>query len=389
MKHSLNRKINTRLEFSDEQAMVLESAKAFCRDNSNIEQVRVLLQSENLPDHTGFDRALWNASVELGWLGLGIPEEYGGSDIGIGSSVAIAEAMGRYLLSTPFQSCTLAAQMILRGATEQQKKEWLPQIASGAIVTPALLDNEDWGAQASSCTAVQKGDAWVLSGSKILVCDATTAKAFIVAFQTPEGMPALAIINADQLSKKAVQPHILLDETKRAATVDFSGVTISMTAVFDLINTQGCLRDTMLIGALLTAAEAVGTTSASLDTTVEYMKTRKQFGKLIGSYQALKHPAVDILCKMDSAKTLAYHAATLLCANALSEDAEIACRMAKVKATDALLFASDRGIQFHGAMGFTYECDAQLYIRRAQWSQQQFGDAGFHRKRLASLLLDS
>ena len=136
------------------------------------------------------------------------------------------------------------------------------------------------------------------------------------------------------------------------------------------------------------AAEAAGTAAACLDTTVEYLKTRKQFGKLIGSYQALKHPSVDILCDMDSTRSFVYHAATLVGDGPLDRDAEIACRMAKAQATQARLYAGDRSVQFHGGMGFTYECDAQLYIRRAQWSQQQFGDAQHHRKRLAALLLD-
>jgi alkylation response protein AidB-like acyl-CoA dehydrogenase len=120
---------------------------------------------------------------------------------------------------------------------------------------------------------------------------------------------------------------------------------------------------------------------------VEYLKIRKQFGKLIGSYQALKHPTVDILTATDSARSFIYHAATIVGDGALDSDAEIACRMAKAHACQTLLYAGDRAVQFHGGMGFTYECDAQLYIRRAQWSQQQFGDAQHHRKRLASLLL--
>ena len=144
-----------------------------------------------------------------------------------------------------------------------------------------------------------------------------------------------------------------------------------------------------LLGALLVAADAAGAAAACLDTIVEYLKTRKQFGKLIGSYQALKHPTVDILTSVDSSRSFIYHAATVVGDGPLDDDAESACRMAKVQASETLLFAGDRAVQFHGGMGFTYECDAQLYIRRAQWSQQQFGDAQHHRKRLANLLLDS
>ena len=115
--------------------------------------------------------------------------------------------------------------------------------------------------------------------------------------------------------------------------------------------------------------------------------SRKQFGRLIGSYQALKHPTVDILAALDSARSLLYHAATIVDQGVFDSDVEIACRMAKAQATEALLFASDRTVQFHGAIGFTYECDAQLYIRRAQWIQAQYGDARHHRKRLADLII--
>jgi alkylation response protein AidB-like acyl-CoA dehydrogenase len=150
----------------------------------------------------------------------------------------------------------------------------------------------------------------------------------------------------------------------------------------------GALRDYALLGALLIAAESTGAAAACLDTMVDYLKTRKQFGKLIGSYQALKHPSVDILNMMDSARSFIYHAGTLVSDEPLGKDEEVACRMAKASATDALKYAGDRAVQFHGGMGFTWDCDAQLFIRRAQWAQQQFGDAQHHRKRLGSLLLE-
>ena len=170
--------------------------------------------------------------------------------------------------------------------------------------------------------------------------------------------------------------------------MDFTGVAVAEEDVITGPAVVTALRDVLLLGALLLAAESTGSAAACLDTVVEYLKTRKQFGKLIGSYQALKHPTVDILTAVDSCRSFVYHAASLVTDQPLGRDAEIACRMAKAQATETLLYAGDRAVQFHGGMGFTYECDAQLYIRRAQWSQQQFGDAQHHRKRLASLLLD-
>jgi alkylation response protein AidB-like acyl-CoA dehydrogenase len=198
----------------------------------------------------------------------------------------------------------------------------------------------------------------------------------------------VAHVRRDQLSDSAISEHTLVDQTKRSARVDFDGVAVGSGQVLSGAAVGAALRDIRLLGALLVAAEATGSAAACLDTTVEYLKTRKQFGKLIGSYQALKHPSVDILCDMDSSRSFVYHAATLVGDGPLDRDAEIACRMAKAQATETLLYAGDRAVQFHGGMGFTYECDAQLYIRRAQWSQQQFGDAQHHRKRLAALLLD-
>ena len=388
----MNRKPNLDLNFSEEQAMLLESAREFCRNNSSIAQVRSLLHSKHSAEHAGFDSNIWQQMVELGWLGVALPEQFGGSELGIGSTVCLAEAMGKFMLATPFLSTTIAAQAILRGGTTQQKEDWLPKIEQGAIASMAVLENEDWGASGYSCELVKDGDQLSLSGNKVLVCDAISAELFVVAASYRVGdapeQAVLVIVEATSLPANAIKAHTLVDETKRASSIDFSGTVIAAGAVMVLPKTATTLRDINLIGALLTAAEAVGSTAASLDTTVEYLKTRKQFGKLIGSYQSLKHPAVEILCEMDSAKSLLYHAASIVGEGELGHDAEIACRMAKAKATEALLYAGDRGIQFHGGMGFTYECDAQLYIRRAQWSQQQYGDAQHHRKRLAPLLLD-
>jgi alkylation response protein AidB-like acyl-CoA dehydrogenase len=226
----------------------------------------------------------------------------------------------------------------------------------------------------------------VLQGGKKFVPEATVASLFVVSV-SHRGSAALALVRADQLSAGAVRPNTLIDQTKRSANVDFSGVTVDENNLIVGPDVASALRDIRLLGALLVAAEATGSAASCLEMIVEYLKTRKQFGKLIGSYQALKHPAVDILNAVDSSRSFIYHGATLVGRDALDTDTEIACRMAKAHACETLLYAGDRAVQFHGGMGFTYECDAQLYIRRAQWSQQQFGDAQHHRKRLAALLL--
>ena len=372
-----SRTANMALSFSDEQAMILESAKSFCRDRSDISAVRSLLNSEN-----GYSADIWSEMVALGWTGIAIPEQYGGSELGIGATIPLVESMGRHLLSTPYISTTIASQALQRGGSEEQKAKWLPRMVEGSVGTLALLDNEDWGAIKTSCTLSADFE---LQGSKLLVNDAAVADLFIV-WAEHNGAQALVLVEAAALPTNALSKKVLIDETKRACNVCFNGVKLSAEAI--LPNSEAALRDCRLIGALLTAAEATGSSAAALDVVVAYLTSRVQFGRLIGSYQSLKHPTVEMLIAMDSARTLIYHAATVVNDEMLNQDAEIACRMAKAQATDALLFAGDRGIQFHGGMGFTYECDAQLYLRRALWMQHQYGDAQHHRLHLANLLLN-
>ena len=371
---------NTALSFSEEQAMLLDVAREFCQDKSPISKVR-----EQLESGTGYDATIWQEMVDLGWLGISIPEQYGGSGLGVATVVPVVESMGRSMLGTPLISTTLAAQLILRAGDSSVAEQWLPSIVEGTPATIAQLESMDWGDEAITCSVDAGG---VLSGQKMFVPDAAAAQIFVVTV-LHGGEPALAVVPRALIPEASITEHTIIDQTKRAASVDFSGVTVPADHLLTGPTVPEAIRNANLLGALLTAAEASGCAASCLDTVVEYLKTRKQFGKLIGSYQALKHPSVDILCDVDSSRSLLYHAATLVTDDLLDRDAEIACRMAKAKATETLLYAGDRAVQFHGGMGFTYECDAQLYIRRAQWTQQQYGDARHHRKRLASLLLDN
>ncbi len=369
---------STTVALSEEQAMLLDVAREFCRDRAPIDTVRGQLETE-----AGYEPSLWRELVDLGWCGIAIPEALGGSGLGPGSAVPVVESMGRALLGTPLVSTTLAAQLILRAGSDEQRERLLPLLAAGTVATVALLDNGDWGDEAVRCRV---DDGGRLDGSKHYVTDAGVADWFVVA-ATRGGQPALALVTRDQLPAGAVTPNTTIDLTRRAARVDFTGVPVAPENLVTGAAVATALRDVRLLGALLVAAECTGSAASCLDTMVEYLKTRKQFGKLIGSYQALKHPAVEILCAVDASRSFIYHAASVVGDGPLDRDAEIACRMAKAQASETLCYAGDRAVQFHGAMGFTWECDAQLYIRRAQWCQQQFGDAMHHRKRLASLLL--
>lgn len=367
---------NTALRFDDELAMLLEYARSFCRDHGGSERVR-----ERLETPQDFTPALWRQIVDMGWTGVGLPEDAGGSGLGIGAAVPLLESMGRALLGTPLMSSLLASQLLLRAGGEAQTAA-LEALAGGRIAAVADIESADRGGR---CRSRVDGSGRV-SGCKRLVADGAAAELFLVTARGEDGAEALALVPRSALREDAVTAAQLIDLTHRAADLQLDAVQAQQVLSGDAVS--AALRDYRLLGALLVAAESAGAAAACLDTLVDYLKTRRQFGRPIGSYQALKHPAVEILAGVDNARSFVYHAATLLGSAPLDRDAEIACRMAKAQATQVLRYAGDRAVQFHGGMGFTWDCDAQLYLRRAQWAQQQFGDAQHHRRLLAALLLD-
>jgi len=367
---------NVAISLTEEQGMLLDVARGFVRDQAPIEAVRAQLETE-----TGYDATIWQAMVEMGWTGISLPDAVGGAGMGVGSAVPVFDALGGGLLGTPLLSTTIAGQLLWRAAGEKAS-DWLGRLCNGEIGTVALLDHADWGV-ANTGVALDTGGA--LSGRKHFVADAQVADLYVVV-ANESGTPVLALVETSALAPGALSANVLIDLTKRAANVDFTGAKPALVVRGEAVTSA--LRDTLLLGALLTAAETTGAAGRCLSSITEYLKTRKQFGKLIGSYQALKHPTVDIYVGMENARSFVYHGATIVFEEALSRDAEVACRMAKVAADDAMVYAGDRAVQFHGGFGFTWECDSTLFIRRAQWAQQMYGGAIHHRKRLAALLLD-
>lgn len=367
------------INFSEEQEQLLEVATSFCRDKFPVDRARARIAA--LED---FDRTLWGEMASLGWLGVAIPEEFGGSGLGIAEVVTIVEPMGRYLAGTPLVSTTLAAQALLKAGTEAQKNEWLPKIAEGAIATLALSEpSGDWNLANLACKASEEGGRLKLSGTKTFVTDAVSADLAIVSVSFG-GKPALVLLDKAAIAAAKPEREIVIDETRRSYRLKLDGVSVPAANLLDQAKTASALAHVEMAACLLLSAEMCGGASGVIDVIVEYLKTRKQFDRYIGSYQALKHPTVDALLAMEAARSLLYYAAGVF---GEGEESEIAVRMAKAQASDALAFASDRAIQFHGGFGFTYDCDAQLYRRRGLWCEYQFGDSTHHRRRLADLLL--
>ena len=387
----------TDIDFSDEQAMLQEAAAAFCRDRSPTRAVRARLHSpaESAPpaEAAAADLAIWQDMVELGWAGVCVPEAHGGSGLAMGHLAVLAEPMGRHLMATPFAGHQCTVQALLAGADQPTQACWLPRLAQGAIATLALWDDEgDWRLGHGSAGARIQGATAHLHGRKTLVLHAAQADLFLVAVQR-DGQPALALLPAADLPASHHQPETVIDHTQRSSAITLDGLQLPASALITGAPAQAALRALQRTAWLLAAAEAAGGIAGVLAVVVDYLNTRSAFGRKIGSYQGLKHPCADILVGLERARSHVHHAATL--ANQMSgiaddgpagQAADIALRMAKLEACDSLAFAGDRAVQFHGGFGFTWDCDAQLYLRRALWLQPWFGDAAHHRAWLADAL---
>lgn len=364
---------------SEEQADLLESAAKYCLDKSPVDAVRALIE-----DDLGHDAAVYSEIAELGWFGIAIPEEYDGAGLELAEVVPVVEQMGRHLMGGPFVSTTLTAQALLASGSEEQKARVLPELATGSAATLALMEpHADWTPGHIECRAERTGDSIVLSGTKTFVPNVAIAQWVIVSVML-DGAPALVLLDAAAIAACEQRRETVIDETRRSYQLVLDGLTIPASALLETDVVAETLARIELAGSLLSAAEMCGGAAACIDYTIEYLKTRKQFGKPIGSYQALKHPIVDAHVGVEQARSHLYAAAHNF---ENGREGEIATRMAKAQAGVAFAYAADRAIQFHGGYGFTYECDAQLYRRRALYCENQHGDAPYHRRILADLIL--
>jgi acyl-CoA dehydrogenase len=366
------------LGYSEEQIELLDVATTFCRDKSPIDRVRKLIDSE-----LGYDCDIWAETAALGWTAIAVPEMHGGVGLTLAEVVPVVEQMGRHLMASPLVSSTLAAQALIVGGSEAQQAEWLPRIAEGAVGTLALSEaHGDWELTNINATATADGNDLVLSGEKLFVLWAESAEVVIASVML-DGKPALVLLTSADLSGR-LRREAIIDETKRSFALLLDGITISRSALLDVGKTAHTLGAIDQAAALLQSAEMCGGTQSVIDYTVSYLQTRKQFGKVIGEYQALKHPIVDAYVDYEKARSHLYSAASSFSDQGLGE---VAVRMAKAAADGVYSFASDRAIQFHGGFGFTHDCDAGLHRRAAIFHASQYGDAAWQRAKLAPLLL--
>ena len=329
----------------------------------------------------GYDDAVWNQMAEqLGLQGLIIPEEYGGSGFSYIELIVVLEEMGRALLCAPFfSSVVLAANALIHSGDEEAKAALLPGIAGGETVAALAFTEENgrWDESGITVEAAADGDNWKISGTKMFVIDGHTADVVLVAARTASGVSLFwCPSDADGLTSTALST---MDQTRKQARLDFDNTPVT------LIGAEGggwaVLERVLDLAAVALAAEQVGGAQMCLDMSVQYAKDRVQFGRPIGSFQAIKHKCADMLLEVESAKSAAYYAGW--CASELNDELPSVASLAKAYCSEAYFHASAENIQIHGGIGFTWEHPAHLYFKRAKSSELLFGDPTYHRELLA------
>ena len=369
---------------NESQTTLQSSARRFLAAECPIAEVRRLMETD-----TAHDQALWSKIAAQGWMGLLIPEDLGGSAMGPVEMAVLLEEMGRALLPGPyFSTVLLAASAIDYGGGEDRKREYLTKIASGGLLaTLALLEESaSWNPDAVRMRAsTSSNGAFRLHGRKLFVPDAAVAGLLVCAARLDSDF-ALFLVDANTQGL-AIRPLPAMDNTRKLYEVAFDAVELPPTAL--LVRgprAYAALQRTLDLAAAGLAAEMTGGMQRVLEITVEYAKTRKQFGKSIGSFQAVQHLCADMLLYTEGSRSASYYAAWALG----SEDpgAPTAVSVAKAYSSDAFREVANRGIQVHGGMGFTWENDMHLYYRRAKASEIAYGDAIFHRERIARFVMD-
>jgi len=362
--------------FSEEQDQLREFVRSFLDDKSPETAVR-----EQMDTEVGYDEAVWNQMAEqMGLQALAIPEEYGGQGYGFVEQIVVLEEMGRALLCAPyFSSCVLAANTLLQSGDEDAKNAHLPGIASGETRAALAFTEENgrWDEGGITMQASGSADSWTLDGTKMYVLDGHTANLLIVAARTDNGVSLFSVdADADGLTRTALAT---MDQTRKQAKLEFSGVAAT------LIGEDGAgwaaLETVLDLAAVALAAEQVGGAQMCLDMAVEYAKVRVQFGRPIGSFQAIKHKCADMLLEVESAKSAAYYAGW--CAAEMNDELPQVASLAKSYCSEAYFHAAAENIQIHGGIGFTWEHPAHLYFKRAKSSELLFGDPTYHRELLA------
>jgi alkylation response protein AidB-like acyl-CoA dehydrogenase len=372
---------------TEEQAQLHELARSWAREQAPVAKFRAMRDSGNA---LGFERATWAAIGELGWAGILVPEAYGGTDMGLLSFGLVLEELGRQLTASPLLASGLVGASALRLAgTDAQKQAWLPRIADGSVILTLAVDEGSRHAPLrTALTAAAHGGGYRLSGRKVHVLEGMAADAYVVAART-DGAPG----DAEGISLFLVEASAAGIERRRRHTADsrgyadltFGDVDVPADALMGTAGQGAPLLDAILDRARAgLGAEMLGVASQSFELTLDYLKSRVQFGQVIGGFQALGHRAAGLYIEQENARSCVE--AALQAIDEGQQDVPALCSLSMCKAGDFLHHVSNEMIQMHGGIGMTDEFDAGLYLKRARALEATWGNQAFHRDRYATLM---
>ena len=374
--------------FTEEQELLRDIARKFLDSECPTKFVREMMATDD-----AVTDQFWRQLADNGWLGITYPEDVGGSGLGLVDLVVLMEEIGRAVMPGPYPATVLLGGAAIAAAgSADQRREWLPRIAAGQVkATLAVTEpNPRW--DAAGITATAREGRWsglALSGTKMFVPDAHLADVLIVAARSRDGSTmedgvSLFLVPKD-MPGLSVRRLPSIDETRKLCEVTLANVAVPGSALLgELHGGWAPLQQVIDRAAVALSAEMCGAAQRVLEMTVEYAKLRVAFGKPIGSYQGVKHKCADMLVEIENAKSLTYYAAWAVDEGAA--DAPLAVSMAKAAASDAGRKVCAAGIQLHGGIGMTWEHDLQLYLKRAKADEVAFGDASWHRERVAQLM---
>ena len=371
---------------TEEQTMLRDAAKGWASESAPVGALRKLRDGKT---GQSFDPAAWKDMGEMGWAGVIVPEAYDGSAFGYLGLGLILEETGRTLAASPLLSTAMIAASALQlGGSDAQKQAWLPRIATGEIVASLAIDEGSHHAPArTALTAAKSGSGYVLNGTKTFVLDGDAADLLIVAARTggaPGRTDGLTLFLVAGDAPGVTRTHLSLMDSRGAARIAFDGVDVGADTVLGEVNKGWAVLEPVLDRAYVgLAAEMLGSASAAFDITLDYLKTRTQFGQVIGTFQALQHRAAKWFTDIETTRSCVEAALEAMDAGA---DTRALASLAKAKASELVHLASNEMVQMHGGIGMTDAHDAGLYMKRARVTEALFGGASFHRDRYARLM---
>ena len=375
-----------KLVLTEEEQFLKDTAKNFAEERSPITHFRALRDNN---DPLLWDKGLWNEMTKLGWPGILIPEDYGGSNFGItGISVILNECAKTLTPSPLFATGVIGAYSITNYGTEKQKEYYLPKIASGELTTALAVDESSHHNPANTeIFAKKEGSNFIVNGKKTFVIDGASADLIILLARTSGDkgdMTGLTLFLVDSNSNGFETTKLDMADSRNYSNINFNNVEIPDSNILGDLETGGEIIENVLdIGRIAMASEMLGNAEAAFETTIDYLKQRKQFGVLIGSFQALQHRAAEMFCEIELTKSSVIGA--MKAADEGSNELQRLSSLAKTMAGETLHLVSNEAVQMHGGIGVTDEYDIGFFLKRARVTEQIFGSSKYHTERYANL----